>query len=593
VGLSATQRPLEEVGRFLVGAGGTCGCIDLGHVRGLDLAIELPPSPLETVCSHEIWEEIYARLVAQIQAHRTLVFVNARRLAERLGARLGELLGASLVASHHGSLARERRLDAEQRLKRGELRALVATSSLELGIDVGEIDLVAQVGMTPSIAVFLQRIGRSGHALARTPKGRIFPLTPDELVAAAALLGEVRAQRLDRTPVPRAPLDILAQHLVAACVAQPWAEDELFALVTRASPYRDLPRADFDAVLAHADGRHALLHRDGIAGRPRAAARACPPHGRRRDPDTGDYRVVLDPEGTVVGSLNEDFAVSRREATCSSSATPRGGSCASRRASPGGRCARRSVDRPFWLGEGPGRTRELAEAVSSLRERAVDAGSVTRDTGVSDEAARQIAEYVEAGRRALGTVPTLRRLVAERFFDEAGGTQLVLHAPFGSRVNRALGLALRKRFCVGFGFELQAAADEEAIVFSLGPQHSFPLADVFDFLSPATARDVLVQALLAAPMFQARWRWNVSRALLPLRQGAAGPHAAQRMRSDDLLSQAFPAVLACPETLAPTESPTTIRSSARRSKTASPRPWTSTVPRGRRGSPTVASSASP
>ncbi len=558
VGLSATQRPIEEVGRFLVGAGGTCTCLDLGHVRALDVAIELPPSPLETVCSHEIWEEIYARLVAQVQAHRTtLVFVNTRRLAERLGARLGELLGADLVASHHGSLARDRRLDAEQRLKRGELRALVATSSLELGIDVGEIDLVAQVGMTPSIAVFLQRIGRSGHALARTPKGRIFPLTPDELVAAAALLGEVRAQRLDRTPVPRAPLDILAQHVVAACVAQPWAEDELFALVTRAWPYRELPRADFDAVLAlHAEGRRALLHRDRIAGRVRATRRARLPAltGGGAIPDTGDYRVVLDPEGTVVGSLNEDFAVesARGDVFQLGNASWR-----VLRISPGevrvadAHGAPSTV--PFWLGEGPGRTRELAEAVSSLRERAVDAAAVRRDTGASDEAARQVAEYVEAGRKALGAVPTSRRIVAERFFDEAGGTQLVLHAPFGSRVNRALGLALRKRFCVGFGFELQAAADEEAIVLSLGPQHSFPLADVFDFLAPATAREVLVQALLAAPMFQARWRWNVTRALLLPRfdKGRRVPTPLQRMRSDDLLAQAFPAVLACPETLAP------------------------------------------
>jgi len=558
IGLSATQKPLEVVGRFLVGEGRTCRLLDMGHARALDVAIELPASPLETVCSHEIWGEIHARIAELIRAHRTtLVFVNTRRLAERLGARLGEVLGPELVASHHGSLARERRLDAEQRLKAGSLKALVATASLELGIDIGDVDLVVQVGMTPSIAVFLQRVGRSGHALSRTPKGRIFPLTPDELVAAAALLGAVRGGGLDRTHEARPSLDILAQQVVAACVAEAWSEVELYACVRRAGPYRDLPRADFDAVLAlHADGRRALLHRDGVGGRVRATRRArlIAITGGGAIPDTGEYRVVLEPEGTVVGTLNEDFAIesSRGDVFQLGNASWR-----VLRIAPGevrvadAHGAPSTV--PFWLGEGPGRSRELAAAVSRLREDAVDSAAVERATGASAEAARQVAEHVEAGRKALGTVPTTTRLVAERFFDEAGGMQLVLHAPFGSRVNRALGLALRKRFCVGFGFELQAAADEEAIVLSLGPQHSFPLADVFDFLSPATARDVLVQALLAAPMFQARWRWNATRSLMLPRfeKGRRVPTPFQRMRADDLLVASFPQVLACPETLAP------------------------------------------
>ncbi|HVG95082.1 MAG TPA: DEAD/DEAH box helicase, partial [Planctomycetota bacterium] len=556
IGLSATQKPLSAVGEFLVGVGRECRLVDAGHLRDLDVAIEVPRSPLETVCSHEIWEEIHERVADLIGAHRTtLVFVNTRRLAERLGARLGEVVGPALVASHHGSLSRERRLDAEQRLKRGELKALVATASLELGIDVGEVDLVVQIGMTPSIAVFLQRVGRSGHALSRTPKGRLFPLTPAELVASAALLRAVRDGTLDRTAQSRAPLDILAQQMVAACVAEPWSEDELFARVRRAWPYRDLGREDFDACLAlHAEGRGALLHRLAVGRTVRATRRARIPAvtGGGAIPDTGDYRVLLEPDGAVVGTLNEDFAIE-----CSQGDVFQLGNASWRvqRIEPGvvrvadARGAPSTV--PFWLGEGPGRTRELSAAVADLRENAHDTAWVERETGAPPAAARQIAEHVAAGRAALGTVPTQQRMVAERFFDESGGMQLVVHAPFGSRVNRALGLALRKRFCVGFGSELQAAADEDAIVLSLGPQHSFPLEDVFDYLKPETARDVLVQALLAAPMFGARWRWNVTRSLLlpRYRNGRRVATPLQRMRAEDLLVQAFPQVLACPETL--------------------------------------------
>jgi ATP-dependent Lhr-like helicase len=461
------------------------------------------------------------------------------------------------VASHHGSLAKERRLDAERRLKEGGLRALVATSSLELGIDVGDVDLVVQIGMTSSIAAFLQRVGRAGHALSRVPKGRLFPLTPDELVAAAALLRAVRRGDLDRTPQPLAPLDVLAQQVVAACVAEPWDEAELLACVRRAWPYRDLSREDFDAVVAlHGDGRRALLHRDGVGGRLRATRRARIPAivGGGTIPDTGDYRVVLEPEETFVGTLNEDFAIE-----CSAGDVFQLGNASWRvlRVQPG---VVRVADAkgslptiPFWLGEGPSRTTELAAATSALRERGDDAAWVRAETGMPEAAATQVAEHVGAGRRALGTVPTQDRLVLERFFDESGGTQLVLHAPFGSRVNRALGLALRKRFCRGFGFELQAAADEEAIVLSLGTQHAFPLEAVFDYLKPESARDLLVQAVLGSPMFQARWRWNAIRSLLLARveKGRRVPIALQRMRAEDLLAATFPAVVACPETLAP------------------------------------------
>jgi ATP-dependent Lhr-like helicase len=576
LGLSATQKPLEDVGAFLVGEGRSCRLVDAGSFRELDLAVEVPPSPLATVCSHEQWDEIYARLAELVQGHRTtLVFVNTRKMAERIAARLTKILGEEAVTSHHGSLAKERRLDAERRLKAGTLRALVATASLELGIDVGEVDLVVQVGATRAIATLLQRVGRSGHALGRVPKGRLFPLTLDELVEAAALLRCVRESLLDRTaPAPR-PLDILAQQVVAECVARAWEEDGLFAMMRRAWPYRTLLREEFDEVvrLHVADGRRALLHRDGVGRRLRATRRArmTALQSGGAIPDTADYQVRVEPEGTLVGTVNEDWAIESNGGDVFQLGNT---SWRILRVEPG---TVRVADAkgqppsiPFWLGEAPGRTRELSGAIGGLREACAEAAERARTRadaeplaaaldllrdrcgdGLGEAAALQIAEYVLAGARALGGVPTERRVVLERFFDEAGGTQLVVHAPFGSRINRAWGLALRKRFCVGFGFELQAAANEESIVLSLGPQHSFPLAEVFDYLHPTTARDVLVQALLAAPMFTTRWRWNAQRSLLldRARNGKRVPATLLRMRAEDLLVKAFPQALACPETL--------------------------------------------
>jgi ATP-dependent helicase Lhr and Lhr-like helicase len=574
LGLSATQKPLHEVGAFLAGTGRECALVDAGSFRALDLAVEVPPSALSTVCSHEQWEEIYERLAELVRAHRTtLVFVNTRKMAERISARLTGLLGEEAVTSHHGSLSRERRLDAEQRLKSGSLRALVATASLELGIDVGDVDLAIQVGATRSIATLLQRVGRSGHALSRIPKGRFFPLTIDELVEAAALLQCVRESLLDRTAQPPRPLDILAQQVVAECVAAPWDETQLFDRLVRAWPYRSLARAEFDEVVRlHSDnGRRALLHRDGVNGRLRATRRArlVALMSGGAIPDTADYQVRLEPEGTVVGTVNEDWAI---ESNAGDIFQLGNMSWRILRVEPGvvrvADAKGQPPSLPFWLGEAPGRTRELSAAIASLRDGCAEAASLA-DTeagalaagvtylcehcgdALGEAGALQVTEYVLAGRRALGAVPTQARVILERFFDESGGTQLVVHAPFGSRINRAWGLALRKKFCVGFGFELQAAANEEAIVLSLGPQHSFPLEDVFQYLHPHSARDVLVQALLAAPMFGTRWRWNVQRSLLleRTRNGKKVPAALLRMRSDDLLAAAFPAALACPETL--------------------------------------------
>jgi len=563
IGLSATQKPIEDVAHLLVGAGRACELVDVGHSRELDLALEIPESPLATVCSGETWEEVLRRVADLIRAHRTtLIFVNTRKLAERIAGRLTGVLGEDEVTSHHGSLARERRLDAEERLKAGKLRALVATASLELGIDVGEVDLAIQIGVTPSISVFLQRVGRSGHALSRTPKGRIFPLTQDELVTATALLDAIRREELDRTRLPGHPLDILAQQIVAACVPEPWEEERLLETFRRAWPYRDLRREDFeDVVRLHAAGRGALLHRDGVNARLRATKRASITAltSGGAIADTGQYRVVMEPDGTTVGSLDEDFAV---ESNIGDIFQLGNASWQVLRVEPGtvrvadAKGAPPSI--PFWLGEAPARTEELSAAVGRIRVEGRDPDWLEREVGLRPGAARQLSEYLNEGERSLGAIPTPTCIVLERFFDESGGMQLVIHAPFGGRVNRAWGLALRKRFCRGFGFELQAAANEEAIVISLGPQHSFPLESVFEFLKPETARDLLVQALLDQPMFGTRWRWNLTRALIVPRTQNGGkrvPTPLIRMRAEDQLVKAFPQVLACGETLPPGDLP--------------------------------------
>ncbi|HTW95826.1 MAG TPA: DEAD/DEAH box helicase [Tepidisphaeraceae bacterium] len=559
IGLSATQKPLDEVGRFLVGVDRDCTIVDVGHRRAMDVAISVPPSPLTTVCSHEQWDEIYKQIAQLIESHRTtLIFVNTRKLAERITARLTTVLGEDKVTCHHSSLSKQRRLDAEHRLKTGALRALVATASLELGIDIGDVDLVIQVGATRSIATFLQRVGRSGHAIGRMPKGRLFPLTVDELLEAAALLRATKRGDLDRTPQPRAPLDILAQQIVAECVAagdEGWREQTLYETFKRAWPYRNLTREDFDNVIKlHIDGRHGLLHRDGVQGRimARKRARLTAITGGGAIPDVADYRVVQDPHGTFVGTLNEDFAIESNVGDIFQLGNT------SWRILKVERGVVRVADAqgqppsiPFWLGEGAARTPELSAEVGSIREDCADPLVLEEEIGLCAEGATQIADFINEGRKALGAVPTQRRVILERFFDESGGMQMVLHSPFGGKINRAWGLALRKRFCRGFGFELQAAANEEAIIISLGTQHSFPLQDVFNYLHPDSVKEILTQAVLDQPMFESRWRWNATRSLmLPRFQGGKPvPPQILRMRAGDLLAHAFPAAVACPENL--------------------------------------------
>jgi ATP-dependent Lhr-like helicase len=561
IGLSATVKPLEDVAAFL---SERARVINVGHKRAMELAVEVPRDELGAVATNEMWDEIYDRTAELIRENRTtLVFVNTRRLSERVAHHLAERLGENAVLPHHGSLSRALRLEAERRLKDGELRAVVATASLELGIDIGTVDLVCQIGSPRSIAVALQRVGRAGHWVGALPKGRLFATTRDELIECAALVRAIHRGELDRIELPRNSLDILAQQIVAACACEDFSEDELFQLMRRAWSYRTLARADFDQVIemlsegiATARGRSgAYLHRDAVNHmvRGRRGARLTAITSGGAIPDTAQYLVVAEPEGTTVGTLDEDFAVESMAGDVFLLGTT---SWRIRRVEMGRVRVEdahgASPTIPFWRGEAPGRTRELSHAMSDLRAQIAATGVVPEECGLDRLGREQAIAYAQGGRIALGSMPTDTCVVAERFFDEGGGMQLVIHAPFGARINRAWGLALRKRFCRSFNFELQAAATDNGIVISLGEQHSFPLEIVFEFLRPATVEEVLTQALLPAPMFTARWRWNASRALAIPRYsgGRKVPPPIQRMRADDLMAAVFPDQAACPENLA-------------------------------------------
>ncbi len=578
IGLSATQNPIGAVAHFLVGAGADgeapqATIIDSGHQRLRDLGVEVPDSPLEAVMSGEVWREVYDRLARLIEAQRTtLVFVNTRRMAERIARELSQRLNEDAVTAHHGSMAKDKRLAAEQRLKRGELRALVATASLELGIDIGEVDLVCQLGSPRSISAFLQRVGRSGHAIDGTPKGRLFPLSRDDLVECAGLLDSVRRGELDRLAMPDQPLDVLAQQIVAEVSAQDWPEDALYDLLRRAWPFRLLPRKNFDAVVrmlgegfsTRHGRRGALVHRDAVNKilRARRGARTTALTSGGTIPDTADYQVVLEPENHVIGTVNEDFAVESMQGDVFQLGN------ASYRIQRVERGTVRVEDAhgqppsiPFWIGEAPGRTDALSASVSRLRAEVEarlrcdpsgeEALRALEELGLGPAAALQLRDYLASAFAALGKLPTQDAVVFERFFDEAGGMQLVIHSPFGSRINRGWGLALRKRFCRKFNFELQAAATEDTIILSLTTAHSFELADVARYLNAKSVRDVLIQAMLTAPMFTTRWRWvaGVALALPRFRAGKKVPPQIMRMQAEDLMAAVFPDQVACAENL--------------------------------------------
>jgi ATP-dependent Lhr-like helicase len=619
IGLSATQKPIEEVAHFLTGSGSeesgpTAVIVNIGHKRKLDLAVEVPPMPLGPVASNEMWDEVYNRLVALVEQHRsTLVFVNTRRMAERVAHHLGERIGEENVAAHHGSLSRKLRLAAEKKLKEGQVRVLVATASLELGIDIGTVDLVVQINSCRAIAVALQRVGRSGHWRGAVPKGRLFATTRDDLLECAALVRAIRLGDLDRLIIPESPLDVLAQQIVATCASAQdgasasrpqqrerdalatagedagvtgdgWDENELFVLVRRAYPYRNLKRETFDAILemlaegiAARRGRYgAYLHRDRVNGKLRArrGARLAAITSGGAIPDNSLYTVVAEPDGVVVGTVDEDFAVESNRGDImllgnTSWMIRRIETNSGRMLVQDAHGAPPSV--PFWRGEAPARTEELSQHVGTLREKisemlphtspvgfsatqpevAQAVGWLKDECGLDDSGAEQAIEYILQGRAVLGAVPTQTTVVAERFFDEGGGMQLVIHAPFGGRINKAWGLALRKRFCVGFNFELQAAATDNGLNIALAEQHSFPLGDIFHFLQAETVQPILEQAALDSPIFGTRWRWDANRALALLRfqNGKKVPPQIQRMRADDLLASVFPDAAACFENI--------------------------------------------
>ncbi len=623
IGLSATQKPIEDVAHFLTGCSATGELradpviVNIGHKRTLDLGIEVPPMPLGPIATNEMWDTIYDRLVALVEQHRsTLVFVNTRRMAERLCHELGARLGEDNVAAHHGSLSRKLRLAAEKKLKEGQVRVLVATASLELGIDVGTVDLVVQINSPRAIAVALQRVGRSGHWRGAVPKGRFFCTTRDDLLECAALARAIRHGDLDRLMIPESPLDVLAQQIVAACAAgtdpsggtvrgqdgrataggdagatvdggsahDGWDEDELFALAKRAYPYRNLKRETFDAILemlaegiAAKRGRYgAYLHRDRVNGKLRArrGARLAAITSGGAIPDNSLYTVVAEPDGAVVGTVDEDFAVESNRGDImllgnTSWMIHRIETNAGRMLVQDAHGAPPSV--PFWRGEAPARTQELSQHVGELREKisemlprtspvgfsatqpevAAAVSWLKQECGLDDSGAEQAIEYILQGRAVLGAVPTQTTVIAERFFDEGGGMQLVIHAPFGGRINKAWGLSLRKRFCRGFNFELQAAATDNGLNIALAEQHSFPLGDVFHFLQADSVQPILEQAALDSPIFSTRWRWDANRALALLRfqNGKKVPPQIQRMRSDDLLASVFPDAAACFENI--------------------------------------------
>ncbi len=592
IGLSATQKPIELVADYLSGGNevdrrGSPVIVNVGHQRKMDVAVEVPRSELGAVASNEIWDEIYDRIVELVNEHRsTLIFVNTRAMAERVAFNLAKRLGEEAVGAHHGSLSRKLRLTAEKKLKNGEIKALVATASLELGIDIGFVDLVCHVSSPRSITVALQRIGRAGHWRGAVPKGRIFATTRDELIECAALVRAIRDGKLDRLWIPEAPLDILAQQIVAMCASQAdddaWREDDLFRVIRRAYPYRAVSQKNFEDIIemlsegmASKRGRYgAYLHRDRVNNRLRArrGARLVAITNGGAIPDNANYTVILEPDGIPVGTVDEDFAVeiSRGEIIQLGNTSWR-----VRRVESSGRVLVEDAHGaaptvPFWRGEAPSRTEELSLEVGEVRQTISDMTANTapgfvlgskdpeviaakewlgRECGLNDSASEQAIEYVVGGRGVLRAIPTQKTIIAERFFDEGGGMQLIIHAPFGGRINKAWGLALRKRFCASFNFELQAAATDNGLNISLAEQHSFPLDDVFRFLSEETVQHVLEQASLDSPIFATRWRWDAGRALalLRFRGGKKVPPQLQRMRSDDLLSSVFPDVAACQE----------------------------------------------
>jgi len=590
IGLSATQRPLEEVGRFLVGNGRDCAVVDAGLRKQLDLRIEVPvedmrepeaPSDPDAVYGdvgtrRSIWPAIYPELLELVKAHRsTIVFVNNRRGAERLAMRLNELAAeeaasedgdapfTEIARAHHGSLAREERTVVEELLKSGELPCLVATSSLELGIDMGAVDLVLQVESPKSVTRGLQRIGRAGHGVGEVSKGRIFPKFRADLLEATVVARRMREGLIEETVVPRNPLDVLAQQIVAmAAVDGEWAVPELYELVRRAHPYGDLSRELLDSVLDMLDGRYPseqfaelrpriVWDRVEDTIRARRGARQLAITNAGTIPDRGLYGVHL-PDGRRVGELDEEMVYEARpgQTFLLGASTWRIEEITRDRVivtpAPGSPGAV-----PFWRGDGVGRPAELGRAIGEFCRWAVtrEPAELARDYDLDERAARNLSAFLREQQDATRVVPSDRTIVVERFRDEIGDWRLCVLSPFGGRVHAAWGLALSARIRDQFGLESDAIWSDDGIVVHL-PDADEPPGPELVLVEPDELEDLVVRELGSSALFGARFRENAARALLLPRAypGKRTPLWQQRLKAQSLLEVAkqygqFPIVL--------------------------------------------------
>jgi ATP-dependent Lhr-like helicase len=583
IGLSATQSPLEEVGRFLVGPKRECTVVDTGVRKPLDLKIHVPVESMvepgdagveldpfegtgQEATRKSIWPAIYPKLLELVREHTsTLIFVNNRRGAERLALRLNELAEEPIARAHHGSLAREERLLVEDQLKAGELPCLVATSSLELGIDMGAIDLVLQVESPKSVTAGLQRIGRAGHNVGDVSKGRIFPKFRADLLECAVVAQRMREGKIETTVVPRNPLDVLAQQIVAIAAAagdDGYSVDDLYALVTRTYTYAELSRQQLENVLDMLDGRYpseefgelrARVVWDRVAGtlRARKGARALAITNAGTIPDRGLFSVNL-PDGRRVGELDEEMVYEARpgQTFLLGASSWRIEDITRDRVvvspAPGVPAAV-----PFWKGDGLGRPRELGEAIGAFARWAVDQDPkvLESDYHLDELAAGNLVEFLREQQAATRVVPSDRTVVVERFRDEIGDWRLCILSPFGGRVHAAWGLALSSRIREQFGLESDAIWSDDGIIVHLPDADDPPGADLV-LVDPDELEDLVVGELGGSALFGARFRENAGRALLIPRAypGRRTPLWQQRLKSQSLLEVAkryaqFPIVL--------------------------------------------------
>jgi ATP-dependent helicase Lhr and Lhr-like helicase len=566
IGLSATQRPLEEVGRFLGGAGRDVAIVDAGRLKTMNVQVVVPVEDMARLAvedekgqeSRSIWPAIYPRLLQLIRDHRsTIVFVNSRRLAERIAARINELAGEDLLRAHHGSIAREQRMLIEDQLKAGVLRGLVATSTLELGIDMGAVDLVLQIEAPPSVAAGIQRVGRAGHSVGEVSHGVFIPKFRGDLLETAAVVEGMLEGRIESTVVPRKPLDVLAQQIVAMCAMDEWNVDDLGRLVRRAYPYSDLGPKAFESVLDMLSGRYPSdefaelrprLVWDRVAGkvRGRAGAQRLAVTNPGTIPDRGLYSVNLLEDGRRVGELDEEMVYETRvgETFVLGASTWRIAEITPSQVlvtpAPGepGKIA-------FWKADTPSRPAELGAALGKMiRElRALDpeaaAKRLRERAGFDDLATKNLLAYLSDQAAATGAVPDDRTVVVERFRDEVGDWRVCLHTPFGGRVHAPLALALEARLRDRLGVDARALWTDDGIAMQLPEVETPPALDEL-ILDPEEVQALVAEQLPTSALFAARFRENAARSLLlPRRRpGQRTPLWQQRMRSASLLQVA-------------------------------------------------------